>query len=113
MPTSSSFGTRPGAVFARICSRTPGAILQPQPPPWLNCVSFTCMSMAIPRVSFPQFYPPALREQAADKVAHGARFPRGPEENLARTRGAFELLQRSRIFAEPLQPFREGKCIAH
>ena len=45
MPTSSSFGTRPGAVLARICSSTPGAILQPQPPPWLNWVSRTCMSI--------------------------------------------------------------------
>src|SRR4030095_12967875 len=33
MPTSSASGTRPGAARPRISCSTPGAILQPQPPP--------------------------------------------------------------------------------
>src|SRR5512144_3362615 len=38
MPTRRSRGGMPGRDLPRISSRTPGAILQPQPPPWLNCV---------------------------------------------------------------------------
>src|SRR5690242_7207603 len=38
MPTIRSRGTMPGAVLAMISCSTPGAILQPQPPPWLNDV---------------------------------------------------------------------------
>ena len=33
MPTISSFGINPPPLFFRICASTPGAILQPQPPP--------------------------------------------------------------------------------
>src|ERR1039458_8223913 len=33
MPTSNSFGTMPPALERRISDSTPGAILQPQPPP--------------------------------------------------------------------------------
>ncbi len=39
MPTSSSFGSTPVPDLAMICDSTAGAILQPQPPPWLNEVS--------------------------------------------------------------------------
>src|SRR5512140_1838739 len=38
MPTSSSRGRRPAPDLAMICCSTAGAILQPQPPPWLNSV---------------------------------------------------------------------------
>src|SRR6266852_4272467 len=36
--TSRSFGRPRIGVLARISERTAGAILQPQPPPWENCV---------------------------------------------------------------------------
>jgi hypothetical protein len=36
MPTSSSFGTGKPLEFFSIWDSTPGAILQPQPPPWEN-----------------------------------------------------------------------------
>ena len=39
MPTSSCFGSTPDAPCESMSRRTPGAILQPQPPPWLNWVS--------------------------------------------------------------------------
>src|SRR5258707_11802223 len=38
IPTSRSFGRPRTGVLARISERTAGAILQPQPPPWENCV---------------------------------------------------------------------------
>src|SRR5258708_29998267 len=38
IPTSRSFGRPRIGVLARISERTAGAILQPQPPPWENCV---------------------------------------------------------------------------
>src|SRR5882672_12077896 len=38
MPTSRSFGRARSGVLARISDSTAGAILQPQPPPWLNSV---------------------------------------------------------------------------
>src|SRR5258708_22338 len=38
MPTSRSFGRVRSGVRARISESTAGAILQPQPPPWLNSV---------------------------------------------------------------------------
>src|SRR5476649_216840 len=39
VPTSSSFGRLRIGVAASSSVSTPGAILQPQPPPWLNWVS--------------------------------------------------------------------------
>src|SRR4051812_43982694 len=39
MPTISSFGTGKPVEFFSISDSTPGAILQPQPPPWENDVS--------------------------------------------------------------------------
>ncbi len=39
MPTSSAYGTVKGWLPRRISSRIPGAILQPQPPPWARDVS--------------------------------------------------------------------------
>src|SRR3954471_10783511 len=39
VPTRRSFGRPRIGVEARISERTAGAILQPQPPPWLNWVS--------------------------------------------------------------------------
>ena len=39
LPTSRSFGSAPfSPLEARISDSTAGAILQPQPPPWLNSV---------------------------------------------------------------------------
>src|SRR5258707_11548819 len=38
IPTSRTLGRPRIGVFARISERTAGAILQPQPPPWENCV---------------------------------------------------------------------------
>src|SRR5258706_6120642 len=38
MPTSRSFGFARSGVLARISASTAGAILQPQPPPWLKSV---------------------------------------------------------------------------
>src|SRR5256885_14719565 len=38
IPTSRSFGSPRIGVLARISESTAGAILQPQPPPWENCV---------------------------------------------------------------------------
>ena len=37
MPTSRFAGTGVGPAFAMISRSSAGAILQPQPPPWLNC----------------------------------------------------------------------------
>ena len=39
MPTSNSGGTGMAAVPLRISLSTPGAILQPQPPPWESDVN--------------------------------------------------------------------------
>src|SRR5512144_406788 len=38
MPTSSAAGIGKAEALPRICCSTPGAILQPQPPPCENCV---------------------------------------------------------------------------
>src|SRR5450830_535594 len=47
MPTISSFGIGMAVMPLRISDRTPGAILQPQPPPWDRLVRRGCLGRVL------------------------------------------------------------------
>src|SRR5690606_3971470 len=74
MPTISSFGTGKPVDDFRISASTPGAILQPQPPPCENEVSLMVWSLEF------MMYPVVVERNATDIIAHvtGQRSMAGP-----------------------------------
>src|SRR5258708_5300101 len=115
MPTRSSLGTRPGADFARICSSTPGAILQPHPPPWLNWVSRTCMSIeSLPfPIPYVEILPPGLRERARHEFAQGAALARRREERPAVPASRDEARQVAPLLQRLYEATCQSGCIAN
>src|SRR5687767_3825889 len=113
MPTSSSLGIMPGAPLARICSSTPGAILQPHPPPWLNWVSFTCMSIGCSSVgTWSLILTPALRQHFRHEPADRTRFRRGSEEAAPRRAGGAQARKVGRLLQSAHEQRRKAARIA-
>jgi len=68
MPTSSSFGIARTGVFDRMSESTAGAILQPQPPPWVSCVRRTSSEGAFTSsVGWVESVPESARKRPAVK----------------------------------------------
>src|SRR5450432_4149215 len=97
MPTMSSFGTMPPALERRIAESTPGAILQPQPPPCEKLVRRTgaapgtaqaVVESAVMRFdrwrgSIVSAAGRPCRHEVGQQCPHRAALGRGPKQRLA------------------------------